>query len=83
LKEATGIVRTVREIPVVRTCDSEHANYIQGQADSHSDPANANPDGGDAGHVNRPKYPLLDQVNPVKVVFYDRVAVVHDSFPNI
>jgi len=80
LKEATGLVRAVREIPVVYSGDGEHANYVQSKAYSYSYPTNANPDGRDAGYMNRPKRTLLNEVDPVEVVFYDCVTVVHDCF---
>jgi hypothetical protein len=60
--------------------DGEHANYVQSKADSYGYPTNANPDGRDAGYMNRPKHPLLNEVDPVEVVFYDCVTVVHDCF---
>jgi hypothetical protein len=80
LKEATCVVRAVREIPVVCACDGEHANHVQSEADGYGYPTNANPDGCDAGYMNRPKYTLLEQVDPVEVVFYDCVTVIHDCF---
>jgi len=78
LKEATCVVRAMREVAVIRSCNGEHANHIECKANSNGYPANANPKSRNTSYMYRPKHTLLKEIHPVKVVFYSYIAVIHD-----
>ncbi len=67
----------MREVSVVGARDGEHPDDIEDEADSNGNPANTEPERHDARDVDGPKGTLLDQVDPLKVILYRRVAVIH------
>jgi len=62
---------------VVDARDGEHTDDIESKAHCHCDPANSYPERCDAGDVDSPEHSLLKEVDPVKVVLNNNVAVVH------
>jgi hypothetical protein len=63
---------------MIYSSDREHTDHIETKAYTNGYPANPEPERHNAGDVNAPESSLLNQVNPLKVIFYGSVAVVHN-----
>ena len=68
LEPTTRLVASVREVPMVDTGNTEHADCVEGHAHREGYPAKARPDYQEASEVNRPERCLLDQVNGLERV---------------
>lgn len=83
LKCSTGLVRAMREIPVIPSGDCEHPYDIEEETDGYGRPAHPHPEGKNTGEMNYPKHTLLEYIHYAWAIARINISKIHNHCSRI